>query len=85
MIIEIQSDLKNTGCIKSNDIIKSLMVITNNVVSRLYKDYPFVYRTHDKPKEESIEVLKNTCAFFGIDVKWFDWSSNEIASLLKKI
>lgn len=54
----------------SNDIIEEFMVITNEVVAEHFfsLDLPFVYRIHEKPKQERIEVFTDFIRKLGYEI-----------------
>lgn len=43
----------------SHQLIESLMILANEVVAKTYftKKYPFIYRVHEKPEVERVEML----------------------------
>lgn len=62
-------DVKKREIFESHRIIETFMVLANETVAKEYclKDYPFVYRIHEVPKEDKV---RNVCDFLkGIGVK----------------
>ena len=59
---EFEFSLNNQG--KAEKLIENFMVITDNTVAKEYGWLPFIFRTHDMPKEELVEqvVKKIKCA-----------------------
>jgi ribonuclease R len=39
---------------ESNDMIEQFMILANESVALHFKKYPFLYRVHEIPKDESI-------------------------------
>ena len=54
----------------SNDIIEEFMVVTNETVAEHFfsLDLPFVYRIHEKPKQERIEVFMSFIKKLGYEI-----------------
>jgi ribonuclease R len=42
----------------SNELIEQFMILANESVAFKFKKYPFLYRVHEKPKEESVQKLE---------------------------
>jgi len=70
---------------ESNDLIKALMVAANETVANIYGSGPFLHRTHAKPKEEKIELLKTTMTYLEIDLEWLDINIWNMQKLLKLV
>jgi len=69
----------------SMEVIKSFMVAANVAVNNKYWNGPFLHRIHEKPSQDKIENLVNIMSYFGINMKWFKWFSNQIANLLNTL
>lgn len=69
----------------SNDWIKAFMVAANDLSSYKMWENPYIYRTHLKPKEESIEKLQNILAIIGVKFDISDASSETFVKLLEYI
>lgn len=70
---------------ESNDLIKAEMVIANEVVGKIYGNWPFLHRTHQKPKENKIELLQNIFKYLEVEIDWLDINPWNIQKLLEKI
>ena len=70
---------------ESNEMIEQFMVLANESVAFEFKKYPFLYRVHEKPKEESVQKLEKTLENFWIEYTFFNSSSAEFLELLRKI
>lgn len=70
---------------ESNEMIEQFMVLANESVAFQFKKYPFLYRVHEKPKEESVQKLQKTLENFDIDFKFYSSNSAEFLELLRKI
>jgi len=69
----------------SNKMIEEFMVMANEAVSRKFDSFPFLYRIHETPDEESIEKLKKLLTLFSIDFKFTNFDTKELWQLLKII
>ena len=61
------------------------MISTNESVSRLFSDLPFLHRMHPEPREEDIERLQSILNLFDIKFKLSTFSTKEFSNLLEKI
>ncbi|MDD4151094.1 MAG: VacB/RNase II family 3'-5' exoribonuclease [Candidatus Gracilibacteria bacterium] len=76
---------ENYKLYESNDLIKSEMVIANEVVDKIYGNGPFLHRTHQKPKEKKIELLQNIFKYLEVEIDGLDINPGNIQKLLEKI
>ena len=55
----------------SNDIIEEFMIVTNETVAEHFNklEIPFVYRVHEKPKQEKIEQFLGFVRELGYDIR----------------
>lgn len=83
--IDIQ--LRNRGT--SERMIESFMLAANETVAAHYNelDVPFVYRIHEKPKEEKITTFLETLSALGIEVtgQKKDINPKMLQGILKKV
>ena len=70
---------------ESNEMIEQFMVLANESVAFQFKKYPFLYRVHEKPKEESVQKLEKNLENFDIEYKFYNSSSAEFLELLRKV
>lgn len=70
---------------ESNELIKALMVTANEAVSLIYGSWPFLHRTHGKPKDEKLELLSKTLSYLEIDTWGLDLNAGNIDKLLEKV
>ena len=71
----------------ANKLIEEFMLKANQVVAEhvFWLNLPFIYRVHDKPKEEKIERLLRMTAALGYKVRGKSEISNlELQKLLKQ-
>jgi len=66
-------------------MIEEFMVMANEAVSRKFDSFPFLYRIHETPDEESVEKLKKLLTLFSIDFKFNNFDTKELGQLLKII
>lgn len=54
----------------SNDLIEEFMLICNETVAKTYfdKQLPFIYRVHEKPREEKFNQLREFVQKYGYDI-----------------
>ena len=69
----------------SNELIEQFMILANESVAFKFKKYPFLYRVHEKPKEESVQKLEWTLENFGIDYSFATQNPIEFQELLSKV
>ena len=69
----------------SNDIIEEFMIVTNETVAEHFfsLDLPFVYRIHEKPKQERIEVFMSFIKKLGYEIP-VDMSPKALQEILIK-
>ncbi len=67
----------------SNKLIEEFMVLANEAVSRKFTDSPFLYRIHEKPKEDDIEKLQNILNLYNIKFKFKNFTTKEFSDLLE--
>lgn len=70
---------------ESNEMIEQFMVLANESVALKFQKYPFLYRVHEKPKEESVQKLEGVLEKFNIDFKFYSSTPSEFLELLHKI
>ena len=70
---------------ESNEMIEQFMVLANESVAFQFQKYPFLYRVHEKPKEESVQKLEKTLENFGIDYTFYSSTPPEFLELLRVI
>ena len=60
------------GSLRAYKVIEEFMVTANECVAEyaFFMDVPFIYRVHDKPKEETAENFISFLNVLGITVKW---------------
>ena len=78
-------EIKEYPKYNSNKMIEEFMVMANEAVSRKFNSYPFLYRIHETPDEESVEKLKKLLTLFSIDFKFNNFDTKELGQLLKII
>ncbi len=70
-------------------IIEEFMLVTNETVAYHFaaKETPFVYRVHENPSDEKIEILKDVCRRLSVPfkIKNNEVEPKDIARLIKKI
>jgi ribonuclease R len=59
-------------------MIEEFMVMANEAVSRKFSEFPFLYRIHEKPLEESREKLIVLLNLFSIDFKFKNFDTKEV-------
>ena len=69
----------------SNQLIEEFMVLANESVSRKFTKYPFLYRIHEKPKQEDIEKLSKILKVFGVFFDFVNYDTKEFAELIEKV
>jgi ribonuclease R len=78
----------------SNDLIKNMMVIANNVVPQLieeelkklwFEKFPFVFRTHWAPEEKAVEKLENVLRILGVEYDFSLDSPSWFSKILDQI
>ena len=70
----------------SNSIIEEFMLIANETVAKTFfdKNAPFVYRVHQKPKEEKMNALKAFAKSCGFNMPEKSFATEDIIKLLKE-
>ena len=66
-------------------MIEEFMVMANEAVSRKFAQFPFLYRIHETPLEESREKLIVLLNLFSIDFKFKNFDTKEVWDLLNLI
>ncbi len=51
----------------ANDIIEEFMLLANEEIAKKFKEIPFIYRIHDKPREEKFENFKKIARLYGLN------------------
>lgn len=73
---------------ESEEMIEQFMICANVAAAKLAleKGVPFVYRTHESPRAQRLEDLKETAELFGFQAKRIniDSTSADLADLLKQ-
>jgi len=64
-------DIIRSERVFAHQIIEELMLITNVATARFIEkhDYPGLFRTHERPDKEKIEILQSFLKSFGSDIK----------------
>ena len=90
--ITVENGKINVSARKSKEaykIIEEFMIVANETVAEYvyYMELPFVYRIHEKPSEEKLEVFKNFLNTLGITTKWNSETCHpkDFQSILQKI
>lgn len=54
----------------ANKMIEEFMIMANETVAGLFMElkFPYIYRVHDEPFEEKLNVFFNICKAYGLDV-----------------
>ena len=78
-------EIKEYPKYESNNMIEEFMVMANEAVSRKFDTFPFLYRIHENPSEESVEKLKKLLNLFSIDFKFNTFNTKELWQLLTLI
>jgi len=78
-------EIKEYPRYESNKMIEEFMVMANEAVSRKFAQYPFLYRIHETPLEESKEKLITLLNLFNIDFKFKNFDTKEVWDLLNII
>jgi len=68
----------------SNKLIEVFMVSANEAVAKEMSQFPFVYRIHEKPKENDILDLQDKLQLFGIKFRFDEANTVEFGQLLDK-
>ncbi|MCL2753647.1 MAG: RNB domain-containing ribonuclease, partial [Defluviitaleaceae bacterium] len=82
-VIDIMRRKRNTA----TSIIEEFMICANEVVSEKYHwlDIPFVYRVHEEPDREKIEMLMKSLRSLGVSLKKGGASAKNLQSLLNRV
>jgi len=75
-------EIKEYPRYESNKMIEEFMVTANEAVSRKFAQFPFLYRIHETPLEESREKLIVLLNLFSIDFKFKNFDTKEVWDLL---
>jgi ribonuclease R len=70
---------------ESNEMIEQFMVLANESVAFQFQKYPFLYRVHEKPKEESVQKLEKALENFWIEYTFYNATPPEFLELLRVI
>lgn len=70
-----------------NKMIEEFMLIANETVASLfaYMDFPFIYRIHEKPSEEKLDVFKRALNAMGYNIKGNDLHPKDFQNILKEV
>ena len=70
-----------------NKMIEEFMLAANETVASLfaYMDFPFIYRIHEKPKEEKIESLKKALNTMGYNIRGNDLHPKDFQQILEEV
>lgn len=70
-----------------NKMIEEFMLIANETVASLfaYMDFPFIYRSHEKPSEEKLDVFKRALNAMGYNIKGNDLHPKDFQNILKEV
>lgn len=93
---ESQIDVSETGEVLNiealergpgNKMIEEFMLIANETVASLfaYMDFPFIYRIHEKPSEEKLDVFKRALNAMGYNIKGNDLHPKDFQNILKEV
>ena len=70
-----------------NKMIEEFMLCANECVASLfaYMDFPFIYRIHEKPKEEKIDSFKRALANMGYTIKGSELHPKDFQQILEEV
>lgn len=70
-----------------NKMIEEFMLAANETVASLfaYMDFPFIYRIHEKPKEEKIEGFKRALNTMGYNIRGNDLHPKDFQQILEEV
>lgn len=70
-----------------NKMIEEFMLAANECVASLfaYMDFPFIYRIHEKPKDEKVETFKKALAAMGYTIRGNDLHPKDFQKILEKV
>lgn len=70
-----------------NKMIEEFMLAANETVASLfaYMDFPFIYRIHEKPKEEKIESFKKALNTMGYNIRDNDLHPKDFQQILEEV
>lgn len=70
-----------------NKMIEEFMLAANETVASLfaYMDFPFIYRIHEKPKEEKIESFKKALNTMGYNIRGNDLHPKDFQQILEEV
>ncbi|MDU3136395.1 MAG: ribonuclease R [Anaerococcus prevotii] len=70
-----------------NKMIEEFMLAANETVASLfaYMDFPFIYRIHEKPKEEKIEGFKKALNTMGYNIRGNDLHPKDFQQILEEV
>lgn len=68
-------------------MIEEFMLAANETVASLfaYMDFPFIYRIHEKPKEEKIEGFKKALNTMGYNIRGNDLHPKDFQQILEEV
>ena len=78
-------EIKEYPRYNSNKMIEEFMVTANEAVSRKFSQFPFLYRIHETPLDESREKLIVLLNLFNINFKFKNFDTKEVWDLLNLI
>jgi ribonuclease R len=61
-------DIRRRIRLESHRLIEEFMLLANETVAGLMKDFPFLYRVHEKPDKEKLGKMKDTLRAVGVAV-----------------
>lgn len=82
-VLNIQALERGPG----NKMIEEFMLVANETVASLfaYMDFPFIYRIHEKPSEEKLEVFKSVLNTMGYNIRGSELHPKDFQNILKDV
>jgi ribonuclease R len=71
-------EIKEYPRYNSNKMIEEFMVTANEAVAKKFANFPFLYRIHEAPLEESREKLIVLLNLMGIDFRFDKFDTKEM-------
>lgn len=70
-----------------NKMIEEFMLCANECVASLfaYMDFPFIYRIHEKPSEEKLELFKKALQAVGLNIKGNELHPKDFQQILEDV
>ena len=78
-------EIKEYPRYNSNKLIEEFMISANEAVSREFSKLPFLYRVHEKPKDDDLAKLQDTLNLFWIKFQFKKGYTKEFSNLLDSI